>query len=351
MEKKASFTLAFFLCVLIVFLEVGYGADTKLFVFGDSYADTGNTPPIDGFECWKEPYGITFPGKPSGRFSDGRVLTDFIAEYLGIRSPVPYREWKLGLNLQKYGMNFAYGGTGVFNTTNGGPNMTAQINDFQQLIQQRVFTKRDLSSSVAHVSAAGNDYGALSVGGQKARQKQSLNSCQDIESVISQLVLNLKRIYNLGVPRISVVAVPPFGCLPGDVPIQPSPNRVCNESQNSFSRLHNQLLKKAVEQLNNETGGSTFVILDLYSSFMSALNVQNNRSECCKGTRSGSSCGNVDEDGRKEYVVCEDPKQSFFWDTLHPSQQGWLSVFSIVKPSLNTLLLPHATFTSTSAAI
>nr|GMC61584.1 GDSL esterase/lipase At5g03610-like [Ipomoea batatas] len=345
MEKKASFTLAFFLCVLIVFLEVGYGADTKLFVFGDSYADTGNTPPIDGFECWVEPYGITFPCKPSGRFSDGRVLTDFIAEYLGIRSPVPYREWKLGLNLQKNGMNFAYGGTGVFNTTSGGPNMTAQINDFQQLIQQRVFTKRDLTSSVAHVSAAGNDYGALS----------------DIESVISQLVLNLKRIYNLGVPRISVVAVPPFGCLPGDVPIQPSPNRVCNESQNSFSWLHNQLLKKAVEQLNNETGGSTFVILDLYSSFMSALNVQNNRSgkssfvnplgECCKGTRSGSSCGDVDEDGRKEYVVCEDPKQSFFWDTIHPSQQGWLSVFSIVKPSLNTLLLPHAPFTSTSVAI
>nr|GMC61590.1 GDSL esterase/lipase At5g03610-like [Ipomoea batatas] len=269
---------------------------------------------------------------------------------MGIRSPVPYREWKLGLNLQKNGMNFAYGGTGVFNTTSGGPNMTAQINDFQQLIQQRVFTKRDLTSSVAHVSAAGNDYGALSVGGQK-----------DIESVISQLVLNLKRIYNLGVPRISVVAVPPFGCLPGDVPIQPSPNRVCNESQNSFSWLHNQLLKKAVEQLNNELVDPLLSILDLYSSFMSALNVQNNRSgkssfvnplgECCKGTRSGSSCGDVDEDGRKEYVVCEDPKQSFFWDTIHPSQQGWLSVFSIVKPSLNTLLLPHAPFTSTSVAI
>lgn len=60
--------------------EVGHGADTKLFVFGDSYADTGNTP-VDGFECWKEPYGVTFPGQPSGRFSDGLVLTDFIGTY------------------------------------------------------------------------------------------------------------------------------------------------------------------------------------------------------------------------------------------------------------------------------
>lgn len=50
---------------------------TKLFVFGDSYADTGNIRKSIG-GSWKEPYGITFPGKPAGRFSDGRVLTDYI---------------------------------------------------------------------------------------------------------------------------------------------------------------------------------------------------------------------------------------------------------------------------------
>jgi phospholipase/lecithinase/hemolysin len=49
----------------------------KLFVFGDSYADTGNTKKSKP-GSWKEPYGITSPGKPTGRFSDGRVLTDFI---------------------------------------------------------------------------------------------------------------------------------------------------------------------------------------------------------------------------------------------------------------------------------
>lgn len=48
----------------------------KLFVFGDSYADTGNSKPDAG--SWKLPYGLTFPGKPSGRFSDGRILTDYI---------------------------------------------------------------------------------------------------------------------------------------------------------------------------------------------------------------------------------------------------------------------------------
>ena len=51
----------------------------KVFVFGDSYADTGN---FVGSPSYKSPYGITFPGKPAGRFSDGRVLTDYIGNYL-----------------------------------------------------------------------------------------------------------------------------------------------------------------------------------------------------------------------------------------------------------------------------
>ena len=49
----------------------------KLFVFGDSYVDTGNNRK-PAAKSWQYPYGITFPGKPTGRFSDGRVLTDYL---------------------------------------------------------------------------------------------------------------------------------------------------------------------------------------------------------------------------------------------------------------------------------
>ena len=41
----------------------------KLFVFGDSYVDTGN---FVHSESYKPPSGITFPGNPAGRFCDGR---------------------------------------------------------------------------------------------------------------------------------------------------------------------------------------------------------------------------------------------------------------------------------------
>ncbi|KAK4487809.1 hypothetical protein RD792_005498, partial [Penstemon davidsonii] len=137
----------------------GQQSNAKLFVFGDSYADTGNSPRSFS-KTWKAPYGITYPGKPSGRFSDGRVLTDYIASFLRIRSPMPYELKNFNPRLIKYGINFAHGGTGVFPTiiAINQPNMTTQIDFFQQLILKNVYTKEDLRSSVALVSLAGNDY-------------------------------------------------------------------------------------------------------------------------------------------------------------------------------------------------
>ena len=51
-------------------------------MFGDSYADTGNIRKSLA-DSWKMPYGVSFPGKPSGRFSDGRIATDFLG-YLSL---------------------------------------------------------------------------------------------------------------------------------------------------------------------------------------------------------------------------------------------------------------------------
>lgn len=80
------------------------------------------------------------------------------ANYLKVKSPVPYRMRKLMPKHLKYGMNFAFGGTGVFETLNPGPNMTTQINFFHQVIKDKVYTASDINNSVALVSVAGNDY-------------------------------------------------------------------------------------------------------------------------------------------------------------------------------------------------
>lgn len=80
------------------------------------------------------------------------------ARFVGVKSPIPYRWRKLGRKHLRYGMNFAYGGTGVFDTLVAQPNMTTQVDFFQQLIKDQVYRPRDLQFSVALVSVAGNDY-------------------------------------------------------------------------------------------------------------------------------------------------------------------------------------------------
>lgn len=81
------------------------------------------------------------------------------ARLLGIKTPFAYL-WKyyVGKEQLRYGMNFAYGGTGVFNTKSTSPNMTIQINLFEQLLGDIYSQQSDLSSSLALVSVAGNDY-------------------------------------------------------------------------------------------------------------------------------------------------------------------------------------------------
>ena len=53
------------------------------FIFGDSILDAGNnnyinTTTLDQANFW--PYGETFFKYPTGRFSDGRLVSDFIGE-------------------------------------------------------------------------------------------------------------------------------------------------------------------------------------------------------------------------------------------------------------------------------
>lgn len=84
---------------------------------------------------------------------------------MGLKSPLPYQMRKYGKDKLKYGINFAYGGTGVFDTGNLQPNMTSQIGFLRQLIKDSVYTKPDLKSSLALVTVSGNDYGAYTLSG------------------------------------------------------------------------------------------------------------------------------------------------------------------------------------------
>ncbi|KAL4357695.1 GDSL esterase/lipase At5g03610 [Arachis hypogaea] len=305
--------------------------NVKLFVFGDSYVDTGN---FIHSQSYKPPCGITFPGHPGGRFCDGRVLTDYLALYLKIDSPIP-NAYRNASNIQN-GINFAYGGTGVFDTHIDGPNLTAQINTFEQLIQQNLYTKTDLQSSFVLVNAGGNDYTA------HIQHGSFFDIPKFTKSLVEQLARDIKRIQSLGVGKVAVSLIQPMGCLPELTVIDMHMN--CIDLVNKVSQNHNQLLNDAIKQFNTQAGKTVLVTLDLYNAFLSAIDTMNKAhdrnsslmnplEECCVANM-GHECGDVDEKGAKQYKVCQNPNLAFFWDTVHPSQNGWNAIFTLLQPSI-----------------
>ncbi|MED6205066.1 hypothetical protein PIB30_014537 [Stylosanthes scabra] len=315
--------------------------NVKLFVFGDSYVDTENAVHSKAYS-W--PYGISsYPDhRPTGRNSDGKVFTDYIANYLNMTAPIP-NAFRNESNIQN-GINFAFGGTGVYDTHIDGPNLTAQINSFEQLIQQKLFTKEDLQNSVVLVNAGANDYS------KHFQDRKFFDIPKFISRLVNQLTTELKRFPSLGVGKVLVVLLQPVGCLPLVTFIDF--HLVCIDLVNKISESHNKQLNNAIGQLKAETTGTNFVTLDLYKAMLQFLEemmmkARNGNSsvsnaywnplrECCEPNL-GHECGDVDDDNNPLYKVCDNPGAAFFWDQAHPSETGWSIIFAILRPSLHQL--------------
>lgn len=87
--RKVDFSSSYFfvmttLLVLILLFISTEAAATGLFIFGDSTVDAGNNNYIETIpenRANYEPYAQNgFFQEPTGRFSDGRIIVDFIGE-------------------------------------------------------------------------------------------------------------------------------------------------------------------------------------------------------------------------------------------------------------------------------
>lgn len=84
----------------------------KIYAFGDSYTDTGNTASPTGPSAFTYvsnlPYGRTFFHHPTNRYSDGRLVIDFVAESLSLPYLPPYLNRKANTTA---GINYAVAGS------------------------------------------------------------------------------------------------------------------------------------------------------------------------------------------------------------------------------------------------
>ncbi|XP_022142267.1 GDSL esterase/lipase At5g45960 isoform X2 [Momordica charantia] len=90
-------------------------SSAAILVFGDSTVDPGNNNFIDTlFRSNFPPYGRDFvTHNPTGRFTNGRLATDYIASYAGIKEFIPpYLDPNLEMEELLSGVSFASAGSG-----------------------------------------------------------------------------------------------------------------------------------------------------------------------------------------------------------------------------------------------
>ncbi|MCO5571094.1 hypothetical protein L7F22_024826 [Adiantum nelumboides] len=246
-----------------------------LFVFGDSYVDTGNQDPSMAAP-WRPPYGISWPGLPSGRFSDGRVFTDFYASFLNLTSPTPFRIINNILNstreqanvlqsLERKGINFGFGGSGVGPTFGSDiPTISDQIKELKQLMREGVVSTEMLKASIVLLVVAGNDYGAF------LQNHSDIELFTFVPKVVSLIGKSMEELYSLGFRTVAVTNMEPVGCLPNVTSL--NNYTTCNETANiGLSSTHNTLLAITISSLQIGFWDAKIMLLDLHKAFNEAL--------------------------------------------------------------------------------
>uniref|UniRef100_A0A0E0GFP8 GDSL esterase/lipase n=1 Tax=Oryza nivara TaxID=4536 RepID=A0A0E0GFP8_ORYNI len=314
----------------------GEGYRKQLWVFGDSYADTGNLGNLgrELTHAWYYPYGITFPRHPTGRFSDGRVLTDFVASAVGIATPVAYklrRRGGHGGEVASRGMNFAVGGSGVLDTGYFQRNISSQIDLFQKQLRGCGPT------GVALVVVSGNDYSAV----VDKNNGTSEAAIAYIPTVVRGLREQLRRLRDeVGMKKVVVTNLHPMGCTPYFTRLLNYSG--CDTLANAGSDQHNAALRSVLHDL--DPANTTFLLLDLHTPFLNLITAAADDKfpvrlrPCCETFTADGHCGQEDEAGNKQYTVCDDPERHFYWDDVHPTQAAWAAVAQAFTPAIHRFL-------------
>ncbi|KAF4360927.1 GDSL esterase/lipase EXL3 [Cannabis sativa] len=310
-------------------------------VFGDSIMDTGNNNALKTLvKCDFAPYGENFRGRvPTGRFGDGKVPSDLIAEELGIKEYLPaYLDPNLSSDDLPTGVCFASGGSGYDPMT---PKIVSVISFEEQLrmfkeyigkLKAKVGERRTkfILENAIFLVVAGSDDIANTYFTIRIRKLQ-----YDVPSYTDLMIRGasdfIKELYGLGARRIGVFSAPPIGCVPSQRTLGGGVLRQCAEEYNEAALMFNSKLASTIHSLKSRLSSSKLVYVDIYNPLLDLIvNPQNyGFVEVDKGC-----CGT----GALEVAVlcnpltppCEDPSKHIFWDSYHPSE----AAYKVLVPNL-----------------
>ncbi|KAJ8768811.1 hypothetical protein K2173_023715 [Erythroxylum novogranatense] len=320
---------------------------SAILIFGDSTVDSGNNNYINTlFKADFYPYGQDFPGHiSSGRFSNGKLVPDFIASKLGIKDTVPaFLDPKLAEKELLTGVSFASAGSGYDDVTSLAPNVIPfpkQVEMFKNYTSRLkgVIGEKEaaniIGDALLYVSAGTNDWIFSFYDLPTRRLEFDVHGYQDF--LQNRITSFIKELYDLGCRTFIVNGLPPIGCLPIQIQAKlrnPKMSAGCLEDQNSDSQLYNTKLEKLLPQLQANLPGSEILYGDIYNSPLDMINnpkkydFVDTKKSCCGGTELGLSfiC-------EPKAPKCRNTSQFLFWDAIHPTQvvYEYLAKFLVEK--------------------
>ncbi|XP_031262770.1 GDSL esterase/lipase At5g41890-like [Pistacia vera] len=342
METSKILKCLFSVVLLISSFHVSPCVSFTSFVFGDSLVDAGNNDYLFTLsKADSPPYGIDFKpsgGRPTGRFTNGRTISDIIGQSLGAKSfPPPY----LAPNTRAAdailrGINYASGASGILDKTGflfiGRVPLREQVNYFEQSRNYMVNvmgenrTKEFLKKAIFSLTIGSNDilnYIQPSITFFFG-EKTSKTTLQDF--MVSNLTIHLQRLHELGARKFVVVGVGPLGCIPFVRALKLLPSEQCWTKVNELVQGYNNKLKEELTRLNQEMGPEAiFVYANSYDVFSSIIinyrqyGFENADQPCCGGYFPPFVCFKRN-DQNDTSVLCDDRSKYVFWDAYHPTE-------------------------------
>ncbi|XP_008804229.1 GDSL esterase/lipase ACHE-like isoform X1 [Phoenix dactylifera] len=328
-----------------------------IFNFGDSNSDTGGLSAA--FGPAPPPNGETFFGMPAGRYSDGRLIIDFIAQSLGLPYLSAYLD-SVGTNFS-HGANFATAGSTIRRQNKtlfqGGFSpfsldvqswQFSQFKSRSQLAYKRGGVFKDLLPTEDYFSRA---LYTFDIGQNDLTSGYFDNMTTEevkayVPDVLNKFTIVVKNIYGQGGRFFWIHNTGPFGCLPYVLDrlllTAAQVDRVgCGAPFNEVAKLFNVKLKKTVNQLRKDLPLAVFTYVDVYSVKYELISQANKHGfehplvTCCGhggkyNYNAHLGCGGKITVNNTEILVgksCEDPSKRTCWDGVHYTEAANKWVF------------------------
>ncbi|KAI3776499.1 hypothetical protein L1987_46284 [Smallanthus sonchifolius] len=316
-----------------------------IIAFGDSLLDPGNNNYLKTLtKANFPPYGKDFlGGKPTGRFTNGKTLGDFLAKALGVKEYLPaYLDPLIKDNDLLTGVSFASGGTGYDPLTSklaGVIPLSLQLEMFKQYILKikakagEEAAKNIITNSVFFVSANSNDFLTNYYVFPIRRLQYDVPGYGN--KLVKLAVDFIQEIHKLGARRIVVFSAPPYGCIPIERTIAGGVNRRCIDKYNKVAQMFNGMLKQEIQFLASSLPETRVVLADFYNPLISIIeNPQQYGLEVTDKGCCGTGKIEMSFTCNKLSKICRNDSKFLFWDSLHPTEKGCNIYINLILPDL-----------------